>query len=188
MNINSKLSRSIGVLSKLKCFLPLNVLIYIYNTIMLPHLNYCNEIWGNTYNIHVSKLHMLQKRAIRLITNSKFDSPSLPIFVKLKILPIFDLIKLNILLFMYKFHYGLLPTLFINMFKTNSSFHSYPTRLCHNLRKPSAHSTKRTHSIRFSGVHEWNSITTNLKSSSTLSRFKTVYKQLVFKKLSTMSA
>ena len=130
---------------------------------------------------------MLQKCAIRLITNSKFDSPSLPIFVKLKILPIFDLIKLNILLFMYKFHYGLLPTLFINMFKTNSSFHSYPTRLCHNLRKPSAHSTKRTHSIQFSDDLEWNSITTNLKSSSTLSRFKTAYKQLVFQKLSTMT-
>ena len=43
-NINSKLSRSIGVLSKLKCFLPRNILVYIYNTIMLPHLNYCNEI------------------------------------------------------------------------------------------------------------------------------------------------
>ena len=38
MNVISKLSRSIGVLYKLKCFLPLNVLVYIYNTIMLPHL------------------------------------------------------------------------------------------------------------------------------------------------------
>ena len=130
---------------------------------------------------------MLQKRAIRLITNSKFDSPS--IFVKLKILPIFDIIKLNILLFMYKCLYGLLPTLFINIFKTSSSFNSYPTRLCHNLNKPSAHSTKTTHSIRFSCVHEWNSITKKVKSSSTLSRFKTVfiYKQLVFQKLSTMT-
>ena len=36
MNIISKLSRYIGILSKLKCFLPLNVLVYIYNTIMLP--------------------------------------------------------------------------------------------------------------------------------------------------------
>ena len=44
----------------------------------------------------LSKLRILQKRAIRLITNSKCDSPSLPIFVKLKILPILELIKLNI--------------------------------------------------------------------------------------------
>ena len=186
-NINSKLSRAIGVLSKLKCFLPRNILVYIYNTIMLPHLNYCNEIWGNTYSSHINTLHILQKRALRLITNSKFDSPSLPIFVKLCILPVYDLIKLNILLFMYKFHHDMLPKIFMNMFKTNSSFHSYPTRQNHLLRKPIAHSTKRTHSIRFSGAHEWNSISTDLKSSSTLSRFKTIYKRLVFQKLSTMT-
>ena len=70
MKISSKLSRSIGVLHKLKTFLPLKILIYIYNAIILPHLNYGNEIWGNSYKIHTNKILLLQKRAIRIISNS----------------------------------------------------------------------------------------------------------------------
>ena len=40
-NISSKISRSVGVLSKIKSYLPRNVLRTIYNVIIL-HLNYCN--------------------------------------------------------------------------------------------------------------------------------------------------
>ena len=185
-NVSSKISRSIGVLSKTKSFLPRNVLLSIYNAIILPHLNYCNEIWGKTYKVHINKLYILQKRAMRHITKSDFRSSSLPLFIKLKCLPIFDLVRLNILVFMFKYQKGLLPTLFHNMFKTNSSFHSYQTRLRDNLRTPTIHSTIRSHSIRFTGVHEWNSINNDLKSSTTLTRFRTLFKRLTFVNLSSM--
>ena len=185
-NISSKISRNIGVLSKLKWFLPRKILFNIYNAIILPHFNYCNEIWGKTFKVHIDKLYILQKRALRHITKSDFRSPSLPIFIKLKCLPIFDLVRLNILVFMFKYHKGILPTLFQNMFSTNSSYHDYPTRLRNNLRTPSIHSTIRTHSIRFTGVHEWNSINNNLKSSSTLTRFRTLFKRSTFVNMSSM--
>ena len=66
---------------------------------------------------------------------------------------------------MFKYHKGILPAVFDNMFKTNSSFHNYPTRTRNNLCVPTTRST-RTHSIRFTGVHEWNSICQDFKSSS----------------------
>ena len=162
-NISSKLSRSIGVLSKLRHFLPSRIMVSIYNAIILPHLNYCNEIWGKTYKVHVDKLYILQKRVIRLVTNSDFLSPSLPHFVKLKIIPLFELVKLNISIFMFKYHKGIFPAVFNNMFKTNSSFHNYHTRTRNNLCVPTTRSTIRTHSIRFTGVHEWNSFVRILK-------------------------
>ena len=186
-NIASKISRSVGVLSKLKCFLPQNVLLAIYNAIILPHLNYCNEIWGKTYRLHINKLYILQKRAMRHITKSNSRSASLPLFIKLKCLPIFDLVRLNILVFMFKYQKGILPALFQNMFNTNSSFHSYPTRFRDNLRTPITHSTIRTHSIRFTGVREWNSIDNDLKSSSTLTRFRLLFKRVSFRNLSSMT-
>ena len=67
--IYSKISRTTGVLYKLKQFLPRNVLMNIYNATILPHLNYCNIIWGNTYKTKVNKIYILQKRVARLITN-----------------------------------------------------------------------------------------------------------------------
>ena len=50
-HISLKLSRSIGVLSRLKCVLPSNIFLMLYNSIIVPHLNYCNIILGNTFKI-----------------------------------------------------------------------------------------------------------------------------------------
>ena len=130
---------------------------------------------------------LLQKRAIRIISNSNYVSHSLPSFVQLKTLPLPYLVKLNILIFMFKLHKGILPEIFNNMFKTNNSIHIYPTRNCQNLRKPTTHLTIRTHSISFTGVNEWNNISQELKSSTTLTRFKTLFKRLAFDELSSMT-
>ena len=43
----------------------------LYNTLMLPYFNYCILSWGSVLkNNH--HLHLLQKKAIRIITNSHF--------------------------------------------------------------------------------------------------------------------
>ena len=114
---------------------------------------------------------------MRHITKSDSRSSSLPLFIKLKCLPIFHLVRLNILVFMFKYQKGILPALFHYMFNTNSSFHDYQTRLRDNLRTPIIHSTIRTPSIRFTGVHEWNSINNDVKSSSTFTIFITLFKR-----------
>ena len=126
---------------------------------------------------------MLQKRAARLITNSHYMSPSLPLFIKLKIIPVYDLIKLNTCIFMFKFHKNLLPSVFNNMFQTNSSIHNYPTRQRLNLHHPLCRSTSLYNSISFVGVREWNSLNHDLKSSSTITRFKSMYKKSIFQSM-----
>ena len=42
----NKISRRIGVLTKLKQYLPSRLLLTIYNTIIVPHLNYGIIAWG----------------------------------------------------------------------------------------------------------------------------------------------
>ena len=48
-HISLKLSRSIGILSRLKYYLPSNILMMLYNSLLVPHFNYCNIILGYTY-------------------------------------------------------------------------------------------------------------------------------------------
>ena len=48
--ISKKISRIIGILKKLQLVVPNNVLLTIYNTLILPHINYCfvslgQQIW-----------------------------------------------------------------------------------------------------------------------------------------------
>ena len=51
----------------------------------------------------LKKLIRLQKRAIRIITHSKYLAPTGPLFARLKVLQLMDVYKLQVVLFMYKF-------------------------------------------------------------------------------------
>ena len=102
--ISNKIKRSIGILSKLRYYVNLEVLIKLYYSLVYPFLTYAIVAWVNTYQTNIKPLLILQKRAIRIITFSNFDKHSSPLFKQTKILKLFDLIKIQISLFMYKFH------------------------------------------------------------------------------------
>ncbi len=44
--ISNTISKSIGILNKLKHFLPLNIKILLYNSLILSHLNFDILTWG----------------------------------------------------------------------------------------------------------------------------------------------
>ena len=114
--IAKKIKRSIGILSKLRYYVTLDTLISLYYALLYPFLIYGILIWGNTYPTNIKPLFILQKRAIRLITFSKFDKHTSPLFKITGILKFFDLVTLHISLFMFKFHKKLLPTVLIPIF------------------------------------------------------------------------
>ena len=62
--------------------------IMLYNSLLLPHINYCLTTWG--YQCH--RLQKLQKRAIRIITLSKYNDHTAPLFKKLNLLTIKDIL------------------------------------------------------------------------------------------------
>ena len=78
--IAKKIKRSIGILSKLRYYVTLDTLITLYFALLYPFLIYGILIWGNTYPTNIKPLFILQKRAIRLITFSKFDEHTSPLF------------------------------------------------------------------------------------------------------------
>jgi hypothetical protein len=75
---------------------------------IVSHLNYCILAWGYE-STRVSKL---QKKAMRVISISKYNAHTEPLFKNLKLLKIEDILKLNELKFYHKFENGLLPTYF----------------------------------------------------------------------------
>ena len=91
-NISIKVSKYIGVLNRLKHTLPLRILRTLYNTLILPHFNYGALLWGHDS----TRLHKLQKRAIRTITNSKYNSHTEPLCKLLNIMKLPDLYKLKL--------------------------------------------------------------------------------------------
>ena len=66
----SKISKSIGVLNKVRKILPVRVLsIILY--IILPPYQYCNIVWARDYPTNLHKFPILQKHAIRIVSLAK---------------------------------------------------------------------------------------------------------------------
>ena len=61
-HITTKISKGVGVLSHLSKELSYNILILIYNTILLPYLTYCCITWGFTYQTYINKIFTIKKR------------------------------------------------------------------------------------------------------------------------------
>ena len=70
--IASKISRTVGLLYRLKDIYPQSVLLTLYNTLILPHFHYCLLLWGSSIKEN-HPLHMLQKKAVRIIDNSHYN-------------------------------------------------------------------------------------------------------------------
>jgi hypothetical protein len=109
--ISLKISRTIGILNKLKHYFPQRILQTIYNTLLVPRFNYCLLTWGSD----TSKINMLQKRALRVITCSNYIDHTEPICKNLKLLKIGDMYTLRILKFYYDMANGRLPDYFANL-------------------------------------------------------------------------
>jgi hypothetical protein len=92
---SSKVLQRIGVLSK-------KLLICVYNAIVMPVFDYGSIVYGFTYSSHLSCLETLQKKAIRIICSAGFRAQSRPIFQSLKVMPLFDRIKYNSFIFIFK--------------------------------------------------------------------------------------
>ena len=50
-HISLKVSKAIGILYRLKSIYPHRVLLTLYNTLILPHYNYCILSWGSTLTL-----------------------------------------------------------------------------------------------------------------------------------------
>ena len=61
--ISNKISRVIGVIYKMQSLFPKRILLSLYNTMILPHINYCILSWGRDGK----DILLLQKKAVRAI-------------------------------------------------------------------------------------------------------------------------
>ena len=52
----SKLSKSIGIMFKLRSYAPSEVMSLLYYRLVYPYLLYCNVVWGGTYSTIIDKL------------------------------------------------------------------------------------------------------------------------------------
>lgn len=104
--IKSKISKSLFALRQVKNILSDSALLSLYFSTVHCHLVYGIQIWGSASQSTLNELFKKQKNAIRLITKSKYNSHTEPLFKKLQVLPLTSLIKYFNLQFMHNFNHN----------------------------------------------------------------------------------
>ena len=145
--ISNKISRNVGILNSMKHILPISTKILIYNSLILSHINYGLLLWGYS----CKRIEILQKKAVRIISLSKYNAHTEPIFKTLKLLKVSDLQKLQTLKLYYKYIHDQLPRYLQDMpFHPNRDVHSYNTRNRNQVHHGRPKHTFATKSLRYS--------------------------------------
>ena len=117
------MARYVGLMYKVKYFLPLKARVQIFQSFVQSHLNYCSIVWGFAAKSNIELLFRNQKKAMRAIVpgyvNYFYNDGKLPAhtkssFYEYAILTIHGIIVRNTLLFMHKvkhFPSSLLPSI-----------------------------------------------------------------------------
>ena len=123
--IANKVTKFSGVLNRLKRYLPGYILRTLYCSMVQSRLTYCILACGFNYQ----RLIKIQKRFMRIITLSKYNAHTGPIFKSLDLLNMKGLFDLSCLKFVYKIKKLSLPNYF-RTFKCipRSSIYDHDTR------------------------------------------------------------
>ena len=116
LNMSKNITKSIGIICKLRHFVNTQTLVQLFYEIVYPFLTYGCMVWGSTYCSNIKPLEILQKRTIRIISFAKFYEHSTPLFAKLKIIKLHDTILLYAACFMYQYSNCNLPSAFDSFF------------------------------------------------------------------------
>ena len=166
-----KLSKRLGIIGRAKNKLPESILKVLYYTLIYPYLNYCCIIWGSASTTTLTKVFNLQKRALRLITHSNYRTSSSPLYIRLEILKVTDIYKLQVLLFLHKHRNFNLPASCTH-YCTVSINRPYEVRQKGYFCEYSFRTNVRERSIRIMGPRLWNAIPVSLQNCKSYHLFK----------------
>ena len=127
-HLESKISRSVGVIAKLRYYLPPDTSLNLYFAIVHSHLLYGLPMWASTCKTYLTKLKKLHNKAIKIITKTCLRERVSPCYYKLQILNLDDLYQFELAKLMYQFTHNKLPSRFCNCFAYFSDSYSYATR------------------------------------------------------------
>jgi hypothetical protein len=86
--ISTKISKALFFLRQAKNSLNQRALKLIYHSLLHSNLIYAIQVWTSTNENNIKPLFLKQKAAIRIISNSKYNAHTEPLFKQLNILPL----------------------------------------------------------------------------------------------------
>ena len=166
-----KALKGLHMLKRAKPFLPHNILKTVYNAIVLPHLEYCNIVWGNCGSTIASRLQIIQNRSARIICGVPWNTPSQEVLHKLKWVPLEDRQLLNCNVLTYKIINDIAPSYLDRLFQFNNGINYNLRRSRYNIIIPKPKTNYKKRSISYRGAIEWNRLNLEIQIAPSIYTF-----------------
>ena len=179
--LSTKLSRAVGMLSKIRYYVNKETLHMIYYGIFSSILTYGSQIWGQQ-NVITKKLQILQNKALRIIHFQPPRTTATPLFKISNILKLNDHIDLQNFLFTHDSLKNNLPASLRG--KMEFLVHPHETRNLDYLQlyRPRTNTILYgSKSINARSIDIWNSINRNYHPNKLHEKSRAVCKQFVYK-------
>ena len=180
LNVKAKLAKCTSVLFKAKHLVDLSTMKLLYNSLFLPYIDYCSEVWGNTYVTKLNCIILLQKRAIRIVANVSKYYHTNELFKQLKLLKFLDHVKFKSGVFMYNAYHFKLPTKLQLLFNKGSNS-QHCTRQHNKFKVFYKRTNIKALCVSSKGTSLWNSLPTSIINSSSLTVFKQKLKKYLMR-------
>lgn len=170
-DIKCKISKITGIIYKIKNLCDEACLKNIYFTLEYPYFLYCSSVWGGACKTYINSLFISQKKLIRILSNNNLYDHTNPIFSRLNLLKLQDIIQYQTATFVYRS---------LNTYKINTGFHAMThnihTRQANNLKLPLCKTSHAQQCVLTQGSKLWNSLSYETRNAS-LNSFKLILKK-----------
>jgi hypothetical protein len=159
--IAPKLTRALGMLTKIRHFVDTNTLRSVYFGIFASIMLYAVQVWGQITSKHVNRVVRLQDSAVRIINFAKpYDSRG-QLYKNMRILKFSDNVHLQNFMFAHDSYKGNLPSIFSDYFMLSNKQHNHQTRAAtmnHTLLPRKRTTVYGIRCITYQAALTWNSI------------------------------
>ena len=143
----------------------------LYYAYFYSALQYGIEVYSQGANKNIKKLQVKQNRALKILHNKDFLTPTIELHRDCKLLLVNDIAKLNTVKFVYKQRNGQAPEAFRNYYIENMFVHQHSTRQAKNIHVTQHRNTYGHKSVKYRGAIWWNQINSSIREAGTIKTF-----------------
>lgn len=165
----NKISKINSFFYRLKHIIPEKTMLHIYNALIVPPMTYGIAAWGSATTSLLNRIAVLQKKCLRTISNSKFNSHTKPIFRKYNLLKFQDIYRINCCKLCYRAKMRNLPVYHSEQLKFIGNINPYSSRQSLDIYIPHLTSSIQKHKLSYTLGSNWNKLPVNLKQINNVS-------------------
>ena len=169
-DLAGRLTKTVQAFKIIKNYMSPKHKLSFYFAYIYSRIQYGIELYGSACQKSLKKIQIKQNRALKVLFNKEFRTPTLEMHKELKLLMVKDIAKVNLLKFVHQQRNDALPDAFENYYSEVSTHHSRDTRQKDNL-----HVNRETvlgrKSTKYRGAVQWNSISKDIRNCQTTKCF-----------------